>query len=534
MKNEPEPFRDGSGLLKVLEEVAPDGDAWTMVSTAMRGDFGSSSQHFFGLRYPGRQGRDEWLILTLLTAKKEKTPGGGLVLNLDESSKKTDFETGQVFCYRVHGATQDEIYLRNETVIDSSIREKTVLLIGLGALGSKVAELLAQAGVGEFRFCDPDRLTTGNVSRHVGGISDFGERKTRVVSNRLHNINPHLKQIQAWEGYATDALSTLSSMIQGVDLVVSTIADENAESAINQVAVVDKVPVLYGRAMRRGSMGRVFLVRPGVDPCKRCIGLHAASAEAGHESDPDWISVSERDEDVLLHECGRPVIPASAIDLSFVASLAARQALTFLEGNAGTENHWLWSQSPALDVDARLDGPLASIQGTIQRNSACPACREPDVATVKLSNDDREFIRSEVEASPSTETGGILVGYVEAGTAIVTRVIGPGPKAVKTATRFEKDIDYVQIKLEKAVSELGEEGRYIGEWHSHLVADPEPSGRDVASLTGIAESPNYATHCPIMLIAGYDKTEKELVQIKAWSFPIGGRAYSISVSNHEN
>ena len=175
LPEEPIPFRDGAGLLKTLESVAMNGDAWAMVSAAMGGDLARRSSHFFGLRYPGRHGYDEWLVLNLRAPKKEVSASGGLVLsNVSDSEKRSEFEKGLIACFLAHGARPDDIQLRNTAVVDQTVREKTVALIGVGALGSKVAELLAQAGVGAFRLCDGDVLSTGNDARHVGGISDFG------------------------------------------------------------------------------------------------------------------------------------------------------------------------------------------------------------------------------------------------------------------------------------------------------------------------------------------------------------------------
>jgi hypothetical protein len=64
----------------------------------------------------------------------------------------------------------------------------------------------------------------------------------------------------------------------------------------------------------------------------------------GESATKDWIEVTESDDDAVIHECGRPVIPASAIDLSFIATLAARVALDVLEEVDGETNHWVWSE----------------------------------------------------------------------------------------------------------------------------------------------------------------------------------------------
>ena len=101
----------------------------------------------------------------------------------------------------------------------------------------------------------------------------------------------------------------------------------------------------------------------------------------------------------------------------------------------------------------------------------------------------------------------------------INRATGPGPKAVRSATRFERDVEHAQKELDMD-STNDPSNVYIGEWHSHLVATPVPSGRDVLSLTGIAQSSNYATDCPIMLICGFDKEKSSIGELKGWAFPV--------------
>lgn len=530
LPGEPQPFRSGQGLLRELEKVAPEGDAWKMLCTTLGPELTTFRKHFFALRYPGRDHEFEWLVL-YMPEQAKPTADGGLLLASDDGEKRRVFENTPVACYRVHGARPDELHLRNTTVVTTRVRQKTVALIGLGALGSKIAELLAQAGVRNFRLCDPDNLGTGNVSRHIGGLSDFGARKTRIVSTRLFDINPYLTIDEVRNASAVSSLDDLTAFIGPADITISTTADENAESAINQVAVLNRKTVLYGRALRRASMGRVFLVRPGTDPCKACLGRYAAASRDAAQSPQDWIEISERHEDTLLHECGRPVIPASAVDLSFIAALISRTALNYLEERELPANHWIWSSEPATEVDHRLDRSLSTLPFTLSRHAHCPICQEPEVRAVVLSDEAREFITAEAQSSISMETGGILLGFVDAERqAVVLRATGPGPKATKSSSCFDRDVDFVQGELQKAMKELGSKGVYLGEWHSHLDPDPQPSPRDITSMCGIAAATNYATRCPVLLIAGINPKTAGIAALKSWSFPLGGRIYPID--NH--
>ena len=140
-------------------------------------------------------------------------------------------------------------------------------------------------------------MSPGNVSRHIGGLRDFGLPKVKVVAKRLYDISPTLNAT-IWGASALADMESLSKFIEAADIVVCTTADENAEAAINQIAVMTQKPVIYGRALRRGSVGRVFLVRPGVDACKSCLGHFARDAREGVETPNDWIEITEDDQDM--------------------------------------------------------------------------------------------------------------------------------------------------------------------------------------------------------------------------------------------
>lgn len=54
--------------------------------------------------------------------------------------------------------------------------------------------------------------------------------------------------------------------------------------------------------------------------------------------------------------------------------------------------------------------------------------------------------------------------------------------------------------LQRTVTELGNRGQYVGEWHYHPAGTNQPSGRDLQSLAEIASQVDYATDEPILII----------------------------------
>lgn len=98
------------------------------------------------------------------------------------------------------------------------------------------------------------------------------------------------------------------------------------------------------------------------------------------------------------------------------------------------------------------------------------------------------------------ETGGILVGrWTSASAALLTHVIGPGPKARHGFRRFTPDTEWQTTELASVWSSApGLE--YLGDWHTHPMGSATPSGRDRSVADAIAGYPPARNAQPIMLI----------------------------------
>lgn len=86
----------------------------------------------------------------------------------------------------------------------NKISEATVLVVGLGAVGSWVSANLVQSGVGNIILMDADVVDTTNLHRQFGyNEDDIGKKKIDVLGNRLQQYNPELKVIKV-ESYLDD------------------------------------------------------------------------------------------------------------------------------------------------------------------------------------------------------------------------------------------------------------------------------------------------------------------------------------------
>jgi len=70
-------------------------------------------------------------------------------------------------------------------------RDAHVAVVGLGGVGSWVAEALARSAIGRLTLVDLDMVAESNVNRQLHALdADFGRAKVSVMAERMRAINP--------------------------------------------------------------------------------------------------------------------------------------------------------------------------------------------------------------------------------------------------------------------------------------------------------------------------------------------------------
>ena len=78
----------------------------------------------------------------------------------------------------------------------NQIKNKTVLIIGLGGVGSYAIESLARSGIGTLIIVDNDTIDITNLNRQLMSLhSNIGHYKTEIWKERIKDINPNIKVI---------------------------------------------------------------------------------------------------------------------------------------------------------------------------------------------------------------------------------------------------------------------------------------------------------------------------------------------------
>ncbi len=164
------------------------------------------------------------------------------------------------------------------------LQAATVLLIGVGGLGSPVALYLAAAGIGRIGLVDSDVVEYSNLQRQIiHGTGDIGRPKLHSAHDRILDINPETKV----DMFETMIDSSNALQIMGeYDVIIDGTDNFPTRYLTNDACVLLGKPNVYGSIFRFEGQASVFYSKEG--PCYRCLfpeppppGLVPSCAEGG-------------------------------------------------------------------------------------------------------------------------------------------------------------------------------------------------------------------------------------------------------------
>ncbi len=151
----------------------------------------------------------------------------------------------------------------------AKISSKHVLILGVGALGSSLAEMLVRAGVGKLTLIDRDYVEFSNLQRQQLYTENDAEQKLpKVVAAkaRLEAVNSAV----TIESHLMDANpESLEVLVPSVDLILDATDNFETRMVLNDLSQKHQIPWIYGACV--GSVGMSFTIIPGITPCLNCL-----------------------------------------------------------------------------------------------------------------------------------------------------------------------------------------------------------------------------------------------------------------------
>ncbi len=145
------------------------------------------------------------------------------------------------------------------------LAQATVAIVGIGALGTVAAELLARAGVGKLLLIDRDIIEESNLQRQVLFTEeDVGRSKAIVAKERLQKIN----SLITLEAHPIHLNSRNIDLLNKATLILDGTDNLQTRFLLNDYGHKNKIPWIYAAAIK--TKGYVFPILPG-GPCLRCF-----------------------------------------------------------------------------------------------------------------------------------------------------------------------------------------------------------------------------------------------------------------------
>ena len=208
-----------------------------------------------------------------------------------------------------------ESELGSRGTLSIELRESHAALIGAGALGASVAELLVRGGVNKLTLIDGDRFAPGNLVRHTLDMRDLGSSKAVSLAHRLNLASPHATISGVDASFpSAEAVAVLAE----ASLVIDATAND---AVLEHLSRIDRPGTVFVSISVGAFAKRLFFY------------VHRSNRfdSAGFRQRAVPLLLEERE---LVNDspfpreavgCWNPVFPARADDIWILASSAAKE-----------------------------------------------------------------------------------------------------------------------------------------------------------------------------------------------------------------
>ena len=287
---------------------------------------------------------------------------------------------------------QSDLFSRSKGILDSAaLSDACVFIVGLGSVGSFVAELLAMSGVMNFILIDFDLVEVANAIRQNTGVYDAGRYKTKVAAQKIKNKNPYANVATHELKITWQNRELVRGLVRRSDIVIGPVDNRDPRVILNRLCVEEGKPLLLMGAFHRAyGVQILFNRRPRVDPCYICY-LMSRSPEMKHR----WDSNLDQGQQVpYADHAVEKIAPGLSVDIMPMNVMTVKLCINQLLKDKPTT---LRSLDEDLTVPYyvylnRREGPyenleplglnagngkthILSWQGIdLKRNKACPIC----------------------------------------------------------------------------------------------------------------------------------------------------------------
>lgn len=157
----------------------------------------------------------------------------------------------------IHEFSRTELLIGEERL--KKLREASVMVFGVGGVGSHCIEALARSGVGKLTLIDNDKVSVTNINRQsIAYHSTVGRYKTEVMKERIKDISPDIV-VETYEMFVLpENIRELFDRTERPDYIIDAIDTVSAKLALVELARERKIPVISSMGTGNKLHGELF------------------------------------------------------------------------------------------------------------------------------------------------------------------------------------------------------------------------------------------------------------------------------------
>ena len=206
--------------------------------------------------------------------------------------------------------------------VTDDVASKSFLIIGAGAVGSAMAELLVRTGVRQITVMDEDSLAVGNLVRHTLTIEEIGKSKAESLALRLNSAAIHSSVTPISERFPTKD-EAHNKRILNCDVVIDCTGEDSVTAMLSRYewgSQVTFISLSLGLGARRLFLFAATAESFPNDEFRERIGPWLRSEIDGYDTELPRDGIG----------CWYPKLPARADDVWMMTSSAFKLVESFL------------------------------------------------------------------------------------------------------------------------------------------------------------------------------------------------------------
>lgn len=351
--------------------------------------------------------------------------------------------------------------------LSQNIINSRILIIGCGALGSLLSEILVRGGCKKLVLDDFDYVASGNLCRSNYKLSSLSSLKIDSLKKNLINISPFVDIFNI-----PLKLSHYSNTEDWLNSNVDFVFDCSTDS---------EVTYIFDKINFKGSVFSLSITNKAKELV--CVTGKNITLKNNH-----FYNFLGNEEPTFLEGtgCGYPTFEANLNDISSLLNLAMLNINEQIEKSSVLDNFIISKVFEKGFTNLKIQGFDVFYEESMEEY-------------LYISNEVLYKIKEQLLYHYPKEFGGVFIGFKDRNLIIIQDILIPD-HFENGKTLFVRHPGTLNDRLELIFNETEGRTSYIGEWHSHPNSLANPSHTDINAMEEIAKDEKTGNPNPVLMI----------------------------------